>query len=194
MNLTHNFKNKLLRFSGSLFLSLSLLACGEKELSTAPCYINIDNSIHNDITLSSAMNPLAPGIFCVISQSGDGKYFLFQNNHKQSSKSPVYAQEQKQNMIFGFNNGVIVGFGTLDGKFHAYDLQCPNCYDDNAIPLRARPLSMTDAGIARCPNCGNEYDMNNGGYATKGSGRLTSYPANLAPSAAGTPNMRVIVR
>ena len=189
-------------------LALAFVSCGkmESEYSKNPCYVNVDNSIHNDATLNTAINSNAPGIFCQISESANCKYFVFKNNQGLSSQSLMNASEIKQSMIFGFHNGIIVGFGNIRDlsdkyPFYAYDLQCPNCYNDNAIPARPRPLTITSDGLAKCSNCGNIYNMNNGGNycgnekdSVSGSGRMTRYYGILCPSASGIADKRIIIQ
>lgn len=165
------------------------------EYSHKPCYISIDNSIHNDATLASAMNANAPGIFCIVSKTfkNGADYFAFSNNQGQSSTSIMNAIDKRVSFIPGMNNGVIVGFGTLDNPpvFFAYDLECPNCFDYNAIPIKTKPLSMNSKGWAECKECKRIYDMNNRGIVMQGEqGKpLTRYPA-----ATGGPYGRLFVQ
>ena len=51
-----------------LALALFAVSCGdtEHEFTTGACYFVFDNSVHQDPTLASAMNPMAPGIFCQV--------------------------------------------------------------------------------------------------------------------------------
>ena len=80
------------------------------------------------------------------------------------------------------NNGIIVGYGNLSTgvtgayTFYAYDAQCPNCFDYNAIPVKSYPLTMNSAGIATCAKCKRQYNMNTGGNCVNDSGKgLTTY-------------------
>ena len=63
--------------------------------------------------------------------------------------------------------------------FYAYDLECPNCFDPNYIPVRSKPLSISVNGLATCNLCKRQYDMNNGGIVSKGEGgkKMTRYRA-----------------
>ena len=47
-----------------------LCACdgAENEYTIGQCYVVIDNSVHQDATLASAMNNMAPGTFCRVRQ------------------------------------------------------------------------------------------------------------------------------
>ena len=80
------------------------------------------------------------------------------------------------------SNGIIVGYGNLSTgasgayTFYAYDAQCPNCFDYNAIPVKSYPLTMNTAGIATCAKCKRQYNMNTGGNCVNDSGKgLTTY-------------------
>ncbi len=167
-----------------LSLVLLLSACDSSfEYSSYPCYVVVDNSVFLDPTLASAMNSMAPGVFCLIQKTmnNGAEQFSFSTNAGLSSTQLFTAKEQRLDLVFGMNNGVIVGFGTLsDGTFYAYDRECPNCFDPNAVPVRSRPLSMSSNGQATCSTCGRVYDMNNRGYVISDGGGdpLTLYPAS----------------
>ncbi len=161
-------------------------SCGNTltEYSSVPCYVVVDNSLFLDATLASAMNQLSPGVFCMIQKTmnGGAEYFSFTSNSGLSSTHIFTAREQQMSLIFGMNNGVIVGYGNIDSPatFYAYDRECPNCFDYNAIPVRSKPLSMSSDGHATCAVCGRVYDMNNRGYVISGDNGdpLTRYPAS----------------
>ena len=97
------------------------------------------------------------------------------------------AEEVEAKFILGLNNGIIVGFQTLNtdgvsGGFVAYDVQCPNCVEreNNTINPNYR-VSMASSGIATCSKCGKKYDMNNGGIiqnGEEGDRGLDKYVAN----------------
>ena len=169
------------------FCGLTILfACGENsnEFSSVACFVQVDNRDHNNSTLASAMNPMAPGVFCLVqsTQQGGALYFGFKNNQGSQSSSIFNGKDQRMTFIFGYNNGVIVGFGNLDSPavFYAYDYQCPNCFDWQTIPRKNYPLSMSADGTAACNVCKRVYNMNTGGNIVKGDGgnKLTRYRAS----------------
>ena len=134
--------------------------------------ITINNATHQDATLASAMNPASPGVFCLIKYDASKKAFVFSSNQGQNSTSPMTAIEQQQGFAsrMGMNNtGIIVGYGNLSTNgaggyvFYAFDRECPNCFDYNAIPMKSYPLTMDTKGIATCANCKRQYNMNTGG-------------------------------
>lgn len=169
-------------------LSMTLLsACGdaESEFSTAPCSVYIDNQTHNNATLAEAMTPLS-GIFVTItttSKSG-AQYFVFTNNQGRSSQVVFDAKDKQRQqagqLILGLNGAIIVGYGfSTSQTFYAYDRECSNCFDSNALPLRSYPLTVNSAGIASCSHCHRTYDLNNGGIIASGDGgkMLKPYPS-----------------
>ena len=149
---------------------LSSCSKAEEEYSTWPCRFAYDNLIHNDATLASAINVGSRGVFCLITENSRGgkKYLKFLNNNGDSSEQPESAEEELAKYILGLNNGIIVGFQTLNqepyGGFVGYDVQCPNCVrrENNTINPNYR-VTMESNGIATCSKCGRTYDMNNGG-------------------------------
>ena len=175
----------MLTMTGLLSMTL-LSACGdvEREFSSAPCSLYFDNQTHNDATLAAAMTPLS-GIFVTItttSKSG-AQYFVFTNNQGHSSQVVFDAKDKQRQqagqLILGLNGAIIVGYGfSTSQTFYAYDRECPNCFDSNALPLRSYPLKVNNAGIASCSNCHRTYDLNNGGIIASGSGgkKMTRYP------------------
>ncbi len=170
----------------SIVLTALLSSCSDalNEYSSYPCYVVVDNSTFLDATIASAMNSVSPGIFCMIQKtmSGSAQQFSFTSNAGLSSTQVFTAKEERMSLVFGMNNGVIVGFGNLDSPatFYAYDRECPNCFDPDAIPVRSKPLTMETNGHATCSVCGRIYDMNNRGYIISGDDGdpLTRYPAS----------------
>ena len=174
----------MLAMTGLLSAAL-FVACGdvESEFSTAPCALYFDNQTHNDATLFAAMTPLS-GIFVTItttSRSG-AQYFVFTNNQGSSSQVVFDAKDKQRQqagqLILGLNGAIIVGYGFSE-TFYAYDRECPNCCDSNALPLRSYPLKVNSAGIASCSHCHRTYDLNNGGIIASGSGgkMIKPYPS-----------------
>ena len=160
-----------------LFALLLLTGCGaEQEYSSWPCRFIYDNSIHLDATLSTAMNYSSRGVFCKITESSSGgvKYYHFTNSDGMSSQQRATAVEQENHYRLGLNEGIIVGFQTLNaedgnGGFAAYDLQCPNCVRrENNMVSPNYPVKMDSKGIATCTKCSKQYDLNNGGLILNG--------------------------
>lgn len=174
-----------------LFLPLLLSSCGENQnqYSSVRCFVAINNQEHNDATLASAMNATSPGVFCLVQRTmkGGATYFAFKNNRGSQSMSIFNSRDQRTVLTFGYNNGVIVGFGNLDYPpvFYAYDNQCPNCFDWLTIPRRNYPLTLSSSGIATCNNCHREYNMNTGGNIMKGSRGEKNYLTRYAASTSG---------
>lgn len=167
------------------FCALLPTACGdaENEFTIGACYFVFDNSVHQDATLASAMNIMAPGTFCTITKTmrGGAQCFDFTNSAGQTSSKNLNAIDTKRTLILGYNDGIIVGFGTLNNPaiFYAFDRECPNCFNPNDIPIRSKPLSVSTNGQASCAVCHRQYDLNNDGFISSGDSgkRLTRYRA-----------------
>lgn len=136
---------------------------GDFTYSKYRCYLVIDNAMHQDATLASAMNCMAPGTFCQIVANETGKKYAFKNNLGVTSESTFTGIDQRLTRILGLNNALIVGFGSLTDEFYAYDRECPNCFDPDAVPVRSKPLTMDGNGNATCSVCKRQYSMNTGG-------------------------------
>lgn len=166
------------------FLTLAataLVSCGksEFEFSSTPCYVFIDNSVHQNPVLASGLTRYS-GTFVTISTTtkSGARYFTFKDNHGKHSESRFNAYDERRSLQIGKNGSIVVGYGnSVDGILFAYDLECPNCFDPNALPLKSRPLSISENGVASCPVCHRKYDMNNGGFITDGDkgNKLTRY-------------------
>ena len=159
----------------------------ETEFSSSPCYFAFQNATFLDQTLATAMNPSSRGVFCLITEStyGGFSYVNFQNNLGLSSRQQETVMEQRTNYVIGMNNGIIVGYQTLNetpnGGFTAYDQQCPNCVRKHSSYTNPNyRLTMAGSGIATCSKCGKHYDMNNRGViqdGEEGDVNLTQYVA-----------------
>ena len=129
------------------------------------------------------MNPLAPGTFCTIqkTQQGGATFFHCHTNQGLDSDIRWTAVYDRMSIIIGLNKALIVGFGNLDTPaiFYAYDRECPNCFDPDAIPVRSKPLATDEKGHATCSVCHRVYDLNNRGYVISGEAGvpLTRFPA-----------------
>lgn len=129
------------------------------------------------------MNIMAPGTFCTITKTmrGGAQCFDFTNSAGQTSSKNLNAIDTKRTLILGYNDGIIVGFGTLNNPaiFYAFDRECPNCFNPNDIPIRSKPLSVSTNGQASCAVCHRQYDLNNDGFISSGDSgkRLTRYRA-----------------
>ena len=175
-----------------LFLLVILLSsCGDVvdyEYSSYRNFFTFYNDTHQDPILASAMNSLSPGVYCVIKTNFvSGRYsFSFENNQGLKSAAPVWFDAIDLRLErwkrIGMNNGLIVGYGNLDNPspFYAYDLQCPNCFNTNAVPLRAYELKISSDGFATCSNCHRRYNLNTGGNIVSGESgkKLIRYRAS----------------
>lgn len=175
-----------------IFLLVVLLSsCGnvvDYEYSGHRNFFTFHNETHQNPILASAMNPLSPGVYCVVRTAFvSGRYsFSFENNQGMKSGTPVWFNAIDLKLEswrhVGLNNGLIVGYGNLDNPspFYAYDLQCPNCFNTSVLPLRSYELKMSSDGLATCSNCLRKYNLNTGGNVVSGDSgkKLIRYRAN----------------
>lgn len=155
----------------------------QNEFSNNKCYFVFENSNHNNSRLAEAMTAYS-GVFCTVSLVNEhgAQYYAFTNNAGLTEKTILTDLDKQRTHILGLNNGLIVGYGKLSDPltFYAYDLECPNCFDPDAIPVRSKKLSISTSGIATCNVCKRQYDLNNGGIITSGDkgNKLTRYRAS----------------
>ena len=156
-------------------------SCGDRvdyEYSSRRIFFTFHNDTHQDPILASALNSMSPGVYCIIRYSYvSGRHsFSFENNQGLRSGSPVWFDGIDLRLEswkhVGQNNGLIVGYGNLDvpAPLYAYDLQCPNCFQPNVLPLRSYELKLSGDGFAFCTNCHRKYNLNTGGNIVSGEG------------------------
>lgn len=160
-------------------LTMGLAGCDKAEdlYSDARAFLYFNNATHNDATLATAMTRYS-GAFVTI--TARDRRFYFVSNKGLRSEVNMTAIDTQRPMVLGFNNGLIVGYGTsVDGEFYAYDRECPNCFSPNALPVRSYPVAVDDFGRGSCAHCGRGYDLNNGGFVSSGDAgrKLTRYRA-----------------
>lgn len=177
-------QHKWLRCLIALLSLGAMTACDNAEFDFASehAYFVFDNSIHQDATLQSALNPMSPGVFCRIYEQTEGSslYFCFESNQGSSpTRQKANADEIRRTRVIGVYNktGIIVGYGNLStpATLYAYDSQCPNCYKETGMAQYR--LYINSQGIATCPKCNRKYDLNNNGITDNGK-KLMKYRAN----------------
>lgn len=154
----------MLRHLYTLAALALLTACSDGfTYSGYPCHVVIDNGVHQDATLATAMNAASPGVFCTVTADEPRHRYCFENNSGLSSVKTFTAVDMRLTRSLGQNNGIIVGFGSLTSVFYAYDRECPACFSPDALPVRSRPLTVSGTGVAQCPVCRRRWDLNTGG-------------------------------
>ncbi len=162
-----------------------LSACSKDsfDFSSIHAFFVYDNSIYQDATLQSVLNPLSPGVFCRIYETTEGStvYIHFEDAQgKEQKPKPLSDRDARSSRAIGLYNktGIIVGYGNLSSPavLYCYDSQCPNCYaETNSL---GNKLSFNTNGIATCAKCKRTYDLNNNGLCTNSSGKkLIKYRA-----------------
>ena len=110
--------NKLTSYLLLLASCFLLSSCGaEQEYSSWSCRFIFNNGTYLDQTLGAAINPTITGIFCKVTEQSKGgtRYLIFENNQGASSQHQMMAEELRQNLRIGQNNGIIVGVQNFDG-------------------------------------------------------------------------------
>ena len=167
------------------FLSLLILlasSCSKDSFDFSSIHARFfyDNSIHQDATLQSALNPMSPGVFCRIYEGNEGSslFFYFESNQNMKTKQKATADDLRPTRILGIlpKTGIIVGYGNLSypATLYCYDSQCPNCYAETN--MANYKLAIASNGIASCAKCKREYDLNNNGLCANGK-KLIKYRA-----------------
>lgn len=164
---------------------IGLTSCDDAEFkySNFHCNFVLNNMQHQDATLASAMNPFAKGIFCRITfqMKSGAKYFIFENTNGDRSEKIFNAEDERNHseQRIGMNNGLIVGYSAYDDVFFAYDNQCPQCFDYNALPVRNYPLSFSGNDIVKCANCKREFALSISGNGLTRYDATTTGPLGL---------------
>lgn len=126
-----------------------------------------------------------PGQFCKITFEKNGRYVFASPNGESYVYTPTALDQYgKPEFVAGFIVGTS-GIPDLTGNFYsvAFDLVCPNCYRDNAIPRKCN-FDSKNHTIVKCSLCSRSYNLDNGGIVVAGkSGRpLYRYRMSYAPA------------
>jgi nitrite reductase/ring-hydroxylating ferredoxin subunit len=145
------------------------------------CYFTFDCGIHQGTTLQNCLNPISPGVFCMVwsQYSGGVNHIQIQLYNKQAEDVAITTDiERRRSCVLGANNGLVIGCSTLyEGQLYAFDRQCPNCANNGTL----KPLQWENNGLwLKCPKCERVYDLNNNGFIVKGESgdKLMRYRAS----------------
>ena len=134
------------------------------------CYFTFDCGIHPGTSLQSCLNPMSPGLFCMIwkQEVGVTRHIQMQLYNRQTEDVLTTAIETRRSCILGAKNGLVIGCSTLNnGQLYAFDRICPNCEKEGFF----KTLQWENSGLwLKCPQCGRAYDLNNNGIVVKGEG------------------------
>ena len=151
---------------------LILFSCGSDDFEydkKYQCYFTFDCGIHPGTDLQNCLNPMSPGLFCMVwSQYKSGvNHIQMQLYNKQvEDVSITTANETRRACILGANNGLVIGCSTLNnGQLYVFDRICPNCEKGGLF----KTLQWENSGLwLKCPQCERVYDLNNNGFIVKG--------------------------
>ena len=145
------------------------------------CYFTFDCGIHQGTTLQNCLNPISPGVFCMVwsQYSGGVNHIQIQLYNKQAEDVAITTDiERRRSCVLGANNGLVIGCSTLyEGQLYAFDRQCPNCANNGTL----KAMQWENNGLwLKCPKCERVYDLNNNGFIVKGESgdKLMRYRAS----------------
>lgn len=163
-----------------------MAACGADDYeyeNKYRCSFYFDCSMHQGTDLQNCLNPLSPGLFCMVwQQSVNGiRHIKMQLYNQQVKDVPITTtNETRQPCVLGAGNGLVIGCSTLSsGQLYAFDRQCPNCVSTSS----SNALEWTTNGLQlRCPKCQRTYDLNNNGFIVSGEkgNKLMRYRASYS--------------
>lgn len=119
----------------------------------------------------------SPGLFCTLRLEG-ARYAVTDAQGKQQYKNLTAAEQNygRVECIAGFIVGT-PAIPDMNGQFIAvaYELACPNCWEEASIQ---RSLAFAEPTSAQCSRCHRTYDLDNLGAVTAGASgkRLYRYP------------------
>jgi len=152
----------------ALLTALSMLSCDSNSYSTFskkyPVLFtcNCQYAPYNQIT--------TPSRFLSVSKSTGKLTVAEPDGHKTTVELSAV---QNSAFILGLG-GLILGtpcFNNDTQEIWAYDLGCPEC-DKSSVRL-----TISSNGMASCPQCSGQWDLNNSGFPTTGEIRpLYRYP------------------
>ena len=133
------------------------------------CYFTFDCGIHPGTSLQSCLNPMSPGLFCMVWKKESSVPRIIQMQLYNRQTEDVVLTTEKENRYpctLGANNGLVIGCSTLDnGQLYAFDRICPNCEKTGLF----KALQWENSGLwLKCPQCERAYDLNNHGFIVKG--------------------------
>ena len=167
---------------GLFFLLLSSCSTDEFEYEKKyPCYFAFDSRMHVNTSLQSCLNPMSPGLFCMVwmQKTGGIRHVQIQLYNGQTEDVILSTEiENRRPCTLGASNGLVIGCSSLNnGQLYAFDRICPNCEKTSLF----KTLQWENSGLwLKCPQCEREYDLNNNGFIVKGESgdKLMRYRAS----------------
>ena len=186
---THRPRRMLRRTLAALAaLCLTATSCGDSESMYCryPCRFVFNPATHaSSAALLTTVG--TPGTFCTVSRvtKCGASYYHFVTTDGISDDVIFTMEDQRSTVLIGLNNAIVFGYGNVDYPpvLYAYDMECPNCFDPEAIPVRSHQIRTAQTGMATCPTCHRQYNLNTGGNVVGGDPgkQLSRYRAHYAP-------------
>ena len=175
MEVQKNIKDRIKCFFHSkkkYLFCLILFSCSTDDFeyeNKYRCYFTFDCGIHQGTVLQNCLNPVSPGLFCMVWKQDVGATRHIQMqlcNKKTDDVAITTASEVRTVCELGANNGLVIGCSTLNnGQLYAFDRICPNCEKGGLF----KALQWENSGLwLKCPQCERVYDLNNNGFIVKG--------------------------
>ena len=164
------------------FLFFSSCSTDEFEYEKKyPCYFAFDSRMHVSTSLQSCLNPMSPGLFCMVwmQKTGGIRHVQIQLYNGQTEDVILSTEiENRRPCTLGASNGLVIGCSSLNnGQLYAFDRICPNCEKTSLF----KTLQWENSGLwLKCPQCERAYDLNNNGFIVKGESgdKLMRYRAS----------------
>ena len=160
-----------------LILCLCLTSCSNDDFeysSPYACRFQFDNKLHQDALMASALTPYS-NIFIKISQRKENGITILTLSTSDGKTGEVRLTTDMENSCdyeLGANNGIIVGYSTIDNSYVAFDAQCRECYANAGAYTPNRMLTWTSSTTdVKCSHCGRTYDLNLKGINKEGTGK-----------------------
>lgn len=125
------------------------------------------NAVFTTAPLLSALSN--PGQFCTIKYSNNRYVFADASGNTAYANTTAVTAYGKPVYVCGFIVGQPAVPDLTGTTVCAYDLACPNCYEQYYIN---KELAFASSTTMRCPRCSRVYDLNNSGNVqSDGGGR-----------------------
>lgn len=169
-----------------LALCALFTSCGNDFEYSSPyaCYFRFDNKLHQNGLMAAALTPYS-NVFARVStkKSGGINYVTISTSDSKPAEDVAITTEVENysNFELGANNGIIVGYNTINNCYVAFDAQCRNCYEDAGAYTPNRTLSWTtNTSEVKCATCGRTYNLNMDGIVTSSEGGLQLWKYHIS--------------
>lgn len=181
----NSISHTLRRALAGVAAAAALAACsGDSLYCRYPCRLVLNTATYLSPSVLATVG--TKGVFCKATKGSSATRINFSNSAGLADAVDLAGFDQRATTILGTNGSLIFGYGSLDEPpvLYAYDGECPNCFDPEAVPVVSRRLTLGTDGLATCPTCHRRYNLNTGGGVVDGDrgSRLWRYRASYTPA------------